>query len=240
MKLAWGRVLEPPSLTPDATVENIRTLMDIYELTGDRRYIEPIPSSLDWLDRSKMPDGSIGRFLEEGTNRPMSAYYEGDSGTYESIRITYDLKKAMEGYGFVTPDFSTEPERKRYAALITTPWKSPLDKPGRKPSAGVVVPDWMMRKWFPAKNHPALPPTEALARAGAIEKTVEAIIASLDDHGRWTEDGRLYTERFYFKNAPEYSGPVIKNGWIRTSTFIRNMNTLAEYTAIMKRPAPGR
>jgi hypothetical protein len=72
-----------------------------------------------------------------------------------------------------------------------------------------------------------------------MEKNVRAIIVALDDRGRWTEDGKLYTERFYFKNAPEYSGPVIKNGWIRTSTFIRNMNTLAEYTAIMKRPAPG-
>jgi len=63
MKIAWGRKLEPPALTPSATVENIRTLMDIYELTGDRRYLESIPAVLDWLDRSKMPDGSIGVFL---------------------------------------------------------------------------------------------------------------------------------------------------------------------------------
>jgi hypothetical protein len=51
---------------------------------------------------------------------------------------------------------------------------------------------------------------------------------------RWTEDGRLYSERFYYKNEPEYTGPVMKNGWIRTGTFLRNMNKLSQYVNLMK------
>ena len=155
------------------------------------------------------PDGTIGNFLEENTNRPMAAMYEGDSGTYDSIKITYDLSKAMEGYGFVTKNFSTKRERERYAGLISTPWQPKQE---------------------------AVPPTgdEALKQAKGMESAVRRIIDSLDDQGRWTEDGRLYTQRYYYKNEPEHEGPVMKNGWLRTRTFLWNMRTLSRYVALMK------
>ena len=210
MKLAWGRILEPPSLSPSSTVNNVTILMDIYEFTGDRRYLEPVPLALDWLDSVTAPDGTIGNFLEEETNRPLAAMYEGDSGSYDSIKITYDLSKAMGGYGFVRKNFTTQPYRERYNKLTSGPWHP-------KPEA----------KQVPTGK-------EALEAASSIEKDVRHIIDSLDEAGRWTEDGRLYSDRFYYKNRPEYVGPVMKDGWIRTRTFIRNMRTLSRYVKLVK------
>ena len=136
--------------------------------------------------------------------------YEGDSGTYDSIKITYDLSKAMGGYGFVRKNFTTKRYRARYNKLQSSPWHP---KPETKP----------------------LPTGEkALDAARSIEKDIHRIIDSIDDMGRWTEDGRLYSDRFYYKNRPEYGGPVMKNGWIRTRTFIRNMQTLSRYVKLVK------
>ncbi|MBN1292649.1 MAG: pectate lyase [Candidatus Latescibacteria bacterium] len=204
MKLAWGRIFEPPSLCSSATVRNVNTLMDIYLYTGDRRYLEPIPKALDWMDSNVMPDGSIGVFIEEGTNRAMAAMYDGDSGSYDSIKITYDMQEAMGGYGYVMNNFSTKRERDRYNTLASTTWHKP--------------------------DEPSAPTGEKAQKlASSMENDIHHIIDSLDDMGRWTEDGRLYTERFYFKNEPEYTGPDLKNGWLRTQTFIRNIRTLARY-----------
>ena len=184
--------------------------MDIYEYTGNRRYLEPIPKCLDWLDSATSPDGSIGIFLEEGTNRPLGAMYVGDSGSYDSIQITYDLSKSMGGYGFVRKNFSTKRERERYEKITAVPWQKPPEQPSLPKS------------------------DEAFKQAAAMEKNVRRIIDALDEHGRWTEDGRLYSKRFYYKNEPEYAGPVMKSGWIRTGTFLRNMNTLSRYVNLMK------
>ncbi len=210
LQLAWGRVLEPPSLSPLCSINNVNILMDIYDYTGDRRYLEPILKCLDWLDSVTSPDGTIGIFLEEGTNRILAAMYEGDSGTYESIKITYDLSKAFQGYGFIRKNFSTKRERERYARLTSVSWEKPSEQP-------------------------SMPKGEqAMKQTKAMEPEIRLIINALDEQGRWTEDGRLYTERFYYKNEPEHVGPVMKNGWIRTRTFLRNMRALSQYTHLMK------
>jgi PelA/Pel-15E family pectate lyase len=207
MKIAKARVFEPAALTTPDTVDNLRCLMDVYEFTGDRRYLEPIPKALDWLDSVVSPDGRLGVFLEEGTNRPLAAKFVGDSGTPESVEITYNLAEAMGGYGFERRNFSTAPERKRYEALKSALWKPPAQ--GNQ-----------------------LTTAAAQARAKSLEENVRRTITALDGRGRWTEDGRMYTKRYCYKNDMEYEGPVLKNGWIRTGTFIRNMNRLAEYVRL--------
>ena len=211
MKPAQAREYEPASLSVTDTVDNMRCLMDMYEFTGDRRYLEPAPRTLDWLDRTVSPDGKIGIFLEEGSNRALAAKFEGDSGTMASVRITYNLAEAMGGYGFELKNFSTARERKRYESLKSAVWKDPL-----------------------AVKPAPLTPEAALKRVQGMEPEIKRIIAALDSLGRWTEDGRMYTARYCFKNEMEYEGPVMKNGWIRTGTCIRNLNRLAEYVRLMK------
>jgi PelA/Pel-15E family pectate lyase len=211
LRPAKARDYEPASLSVSDTMENLRCLMDMYELTGDRRYLEPVPRTLEWLDKSVTADGSIGTFLEEGSNRPMAAKFEGDSGDISSVRITYNLAEAMGGYGFEWKNFSTKDTRQRYESLKSATWRDPL-----------------------AVKPAATSPGAALTRAQGMELDVKRIVASLDSLGRWTEDGRMYTKRYCYKNEMEYEGPDLKNGWVRTGTFIKNLNLLTEYTRLMK------
>lgn len=210
MKPAKARVYEPASLSTSDTMDNLDCLMDMYEFTGDRRYLEPIPRALDWLDSSIMPDGGIGTFLEEGTNRALAATFVGDSGTPESVAITYNLAEAMGGYGFKRDNFTTKPARERYARLKNAVWTPPAETAKSSREAD-------------------------LKRAAGMEKDIRGIVAGLDPQGRWTEDGRMYTKRYCFKNDMEYEGPVLKNGWVRTGTFIRNMGRLSEYVRLTGR-----
>ena len=71
MQPAWARKFEPPSVTGGETQGILRTLMQIYRETGDRKYLEPIPRALRWLKRSELGDGRVARFYELRTNKPL-------------------------------------------------------------------------------------------------------------------------------------------------------------------------
>ena len=71
----------------------IRTLLRLFELTGERRFLEPVPAALAWLRRVRLPDGKLARFYELQTNRPI--YFVRD--TYEP---TYDDSQLPTHYSF--------------------------------------------------------------------------------------------------------------------------------------------
>ncbi len=84
MKPAWARKFEPPAITSSETQSSLFALMLIYELTGDSRYLTPIEPAIQWLERSQLPDGSLARYYELETNRPL---YMNRSG--ELYQLTY-------------------------------------------------------------------------------------------------------------------------------------------------------
>jgi len=95
---AWARSFEPPAVCPAASVHNINSLIDLFEHTGHRQYLEPIPDALRWLKASQLPNGKWGRFLEIGTNKPL--YYDRDR-----IRVDAVDELSLErrtGYGYET------------------------------------------------------------------------------------------------------------------------------------------
>jgi hypothetical protein len=67
--------------------------MNVYELTGEKRFLEPIPSALKYLQRSQLKDGRLSRFYELKTNRPlyMNTKYE----------LTYEADDLPKHYGFI-------------------------------------------------------------------------------------------------------------------------------------------
>lgn len=71
MHPAWARKFEPPSVTGGESQGILRALLRIYRETGDRKYLEPIPRALDYLRRSRLPDGRLARFYEMKTNEPL-------------------------------------------------------------------------------------------------------------------------------------------------------------------------
>ncbi len=95
MQPVWARKFEPPAIASDESQEAIETLMKIYRVTGDRKYLEPIPRTLAWLRQSRLPDGSLARYYELQTNRPLYMERRGDV-----YRLTYDDSNLPSHYGW--------------------------------------------------------------------------------------------------------------------------------------------
>jgi hypothetical protein len=73
----------------------MEVLHQLWVLTGDDRYLKPIPSALAWFERSKLPDGTYARFYELQTNKPL--FFVKD--TYV---LTYDDGNMPTHYSFKT------------------------------------------------------------------------------------------------------------------------------------------
>lgn len=97
MKPIWARKFEPPGVSGDETQEVIETLMMIARVTGDRKYLEPIPRAAAWLKSSLLPDRQIARYYELKTNRPLYMTRRGDQYT-----LTYDDSNLPSHYGWKT------------------------------------------------------------------------------------------------------------------------------------------
>ncbi len=120
----WARKFEPPGISGDESQETINTLMRIYRVTGDRKFLEPIPTALDYLERSLLPDGQLARYYELKTNKPL--YMQRQGKVYS---LTYDDSNLPDHYGWKTgsklPWF-----RQEYSKLAGRKWQpSRLNKP---------------------------------------------------------------------------------------------------------------
>jgi hypothetical protein len=96
MHPSWARKFEPPAVTAGESQGALRTLLTIYRVTGDRKYLEPVPRALDWLRRSRLPDGQFARFYELRSNKPL--YFTKD------YQLTYDDGDVPTHYAFKTSD----------------------------------------------------------------------------------------------------------------------------------------
>lgn len=92
MHPAWARKFEPASITGGESQGVMQTLLRLYELTGKRKYLEPLPRALAYFRRSLLPDGRLARFYELRTNKPL--YFTKD------YRVTYSDDDLPTHYGF--------------------------------------------------------------------------------------------------------------------------------------------
>jgi len=92
LRPAWARKFEPPAVTAGESQTVVAALVDLARRTGDARYLEPVPRALDWLSRSRLPDGRLARFYELGTNRPLYMT--------KKYRLTTDDDDLPTHYGF--------------------------------------------------------------------------------------------------------------------------------------------
>lgn len=95
MQPIWARRFEPPGVASDETQEAIVTLMRIATVTGEDKYLEPIPAALTWLKKSRLPDGQLARYYELKTNRPL--YMNRQEDQYS---LTYDDRNLPDHYGW--------------------------------------------------------------------------------------------------------------------------------------------
>ena len=88
----WARKFEPPAIASSESVDVIQTLLRIAHYTGQPKYLQPLPAALEYLKSSQLTEGTMARYYELGTNRPlyMNAQYQ----------LTYDDSTAPSHYGW--------------------------------------------------------------------------------------------------------------------------------------------
>jgi len=202
---AWARTHEPKGYMVRQTVEVCRQLMDFYLMTGDRRYLSPVPNAVKWMKDSTVKiqeDGrhQIPRYSEVGTNKPVyqhrtdkvneegyGLYIYNDDPTGVSggwIFNVVDIKgieQRFEKVNALSPEEAkAEHARRRAIKTVTT-----------------VDPD-----------------------------AVRELIDTLDNRGAWVTDIQVFDVTKTMTDEPrkEIRG-------ISTATFMRNMRTMVGYVA---------
>jgi hypothetical protein len=169
LKPAWARRFEPPGVCSLVTVSNVHTLIDLYLYTNDKKYLEPIPKAIAWLEASKMGNGRWARLYEVGTNRPI--YGDREDGD----KIHYDYEKISEreksSYGW-QGGFGVSAVVARYRRTVASE-----PAPARS-------------------NRPAKPARPSGGGSPALESRVRQVIDALDEEGRWLREGMIYSDTF--------------------------------------------
>lgn len=142
LKPAGARTYEPKALVTHATASNIEQLMNFYRLTGEAKYLAPIPAALDWLDSVRLPPAlqaggrQFATFIEIGTNKPLWVHRRGSNVVNGEYYADYDPSHTIGHYN-ARRSIDTAKLRREYETLRAMPGAvaskdSPLRK-GRQP-----------------------------------------------------------------------------------------------------------
>jgi PelA/Pel-15E family pectate lyase len=205
MKPANGRTFEPAAYRTRVVTSNIKWLQTYYAITGDRRYLTPIPNAIKWLEKSvieRLENGEywLARYYEQDTNRPI----------FER-RIT-DLND--EGF------------------FVTVLEENPIGDDNKDfrtiDIAGITAEFVRFSALTPEEAH-----AEYLADNNTVRTpdridpaTVDGLISSMDDRGAWLTDD--VSVHFRNKTARHQSRRILIRG-ITVGTFIDNMHTFLDY-----------
>lgn len=199
MHPAWARRFEPPAITGGESQSALRTLLVLYEATGDLKFLEPIPAALAYLQRSRLEDGRFARFYELETNRPL--YFT------QEYELTYDDGDLPTHYSFKVSD-STRGIERRYQELVARGGAHSPVPTGRASASSLNRRAEAASE--PIRNRPS---------RKLIARTRE-VLDALDPEGRWLSQGRL---RQHAEAAPE-GGQIVD-----CRVFIRHVDVLVEY-----------
>lgn len=91
----WARKFEPPAVTGWESQDVLETLIKIARVTGQQKYLEPVPAALAYFRKSLLPDGRVARYYELKTNRPL--YMD------SRYQLTYSDADVPAHYGWKQP-----------------------------------------------------------------------------------------------------------------------------------------
>lgn len=201
MRPGWARTYEPAALSVHRTITNINDLMRFYTMTGYRRYLDPIPNAIDWLERSAITnDPSLNYthagFYEFGTDKPLYYHFEGtDPENHRSV-VNHEREGAWWYRKSARPDIEGFRDKyKRVSAL--SPEEAIQEYESAKVTSSPQVPD---------------------------ADTVEKIVKAMDSRGAWvTEIG----VRQFDKGMLDVPLETLQG--IDVQVFIKNLGTLTAY-----------
>jgi len=261
MHPAWARVFEPPAVTGGESQGIMRMLMVLYQETGNRKYLEPILPALEYLKKSELPPVDrpvearrrvrppvLARFYELKTNRPLyvTKGTQIRAETLGSARpdgyvLSYSDESVITHYGVLTSGAELEQIEADYRRLAgADPAKV------RRPEKLHGLSPWAERERMPGK-------------ADELAGRARTILDAMDERGAWSEDGLIGKADLVASVFTPGPMVVAVNGKkiadlkendtiavyrgaqpprekiLRSTTFARNLEALAEYVAALGR-----
>ena len=225
MQPVAARTHEPAGFVIRESIQVIELLEMFYLMTGDRRYLRPIPGCLAWLDR-------VNREALE-LKRPPGRYYQ--LGTNLPIYVLRTDKTNAEGYGLYR--WSTTEARGDGYGLYR--WNE------AEPQVRPVVDVESIRKEY--ERIAALSPAQARAeyakRSGSWDTpreppeasniSVGDILKNMDSRGAWVRnDVRVLA--VVPQSQGINPGTFVTIRGISTATFVRNLHILTDYARAAK------
>lgn len=93
MQPIWARKFEPAAIAGHESQDAMFALLRIAEVTGDLRYLEPLPRAINYFrNKCLLADGQLARFYELQSNRPLFMN--------RSYELTYDDSDVPKHYGW--------------------------------------------------------------------------------------------------------------------------------------------
>lgn len=250
LKPAGARTYEPNSLVTHTTAANIGQLMNFYELTGDAKYLEPIPAALDWLDRVRLPDDRIkdGRthptFIEIGTDRPLYVHRRGSNVVNGAYYVDYDPANTIIHYSG-TRAIDTAGLGARYERLKAVPPREAARNSPLRAEGPVALPAYFTLDPVEVSDLNSNAPQE---RGEAPPETeLRGLIGGLNAEGWWPTPLRATSNPYAGPGSPtpapgDYSttrvgdhtdtSPYLTDApaiGISTGTYIQNMAALIRH-----------
>jgi hypothetical protein len=182
-----ARSYEPDALTTHTTANNIAQMMNFYEWTGDRRFIERVPEALAWLDSVRLSDDQVriaGRhyptFIEVGTNRARINHRRGSNVVNGEYYWDYNPEKPIMHYS-QWRNLDVEALRINHTLQTQTTHiqaPSPLDRRA----------DFRLPKYFTTQNI-EVSDLNSNVGSGVVERPasqrVQELISTLNAEGYW-------------------------------------------------------
>jgi len=213
LRPAWGRGFEINAVCSAQTLQNVLDLMRFYKITGDRRYLEPIPKALDWLKGAVLDTGPKAKhthtfFYELGSNRPV--YMRRVGKTYKDIRFvkTYDPEGAYP-YG-VRVRIDVEAIRKQYERVSRL-----------TPSQARAAYERDLKTGQPVINQ--ITGRVDYGTAAKDARQIESLIKGLGERGGWVVENEVLDVVDFQRNPPR----VFKG--YDTGTYVTRMYRLINY-----------
>lgn len=208
MQPAWARTHEPAGYMPRQTEQCILQLGQFYLMTGDRRYLKPIPVALGWLEKSsfgRTENGryKLARYYEVGTNTPIYQHKTDEVNELGYGLYTYNSDPTGVSGGWVFTEVDIDRLRKGYEEV------------------SALSPEKAVARYKESKSRE---PRVTKVDPGRVEE----IIKAMDTRGAWVEEIRVYDTAITMK-ALEPSKAI---QGIAISRFINNMRTLINYVRV--------
>jgi PelA/Pel-15E family pectate lyase len=248
LETAGARTYEPKALLPRNTAAIVLQLLDFYQFTGDRKFLNPIPAAIHWLEQTVLPADKTensrythAKFLELGTNKPLYPHRKGSNVKYGYYYVDGNDENLLSHYGGKSYIDIQELKNEYKRVFSMTAEEATRNSP-------------LKEETFNGSGIPQSYYDLSYERSTKIpdESAVKTIIQSLDKENRWLVKHGM-TSNPYIGNGKkqEPTDAYVKtmvgdetdtspyrdpsdNEYISTGDYVKNMNWLINYVESTK------